>query len=432
VIDKNIARSILADQWSEVRVILERCAVEREWEKAMAGDLDDDLVKVITGVRRCGKSALAHRILRDKAYGYINFDDERLLGVCASDLNVLWETLLEDKPDLRYLLLDEIQNVEGWELFVNRLQRNGIRVVLTGSNAHLLSRELATHLTGRHRLYEVYPYSFKEYLRAHQRKGAPGDLAITRKRAELAVAFRDYFKVGGFPEIEQVANPRLYLQDLYDKVLIRDIAVRHGVRHLRTFKDIAFYVANNCGSRLSYQNIKNAYSLGSLHTVKNYLDYLRDAYLFFAVDAFSQKIKERVRLPRKMYGIDVALVRATSMAAQKNIGHLLENLVYLEFLRRGIRVDYYGDAQRQYEVDFLWRDPGTRDFQLIQVCADLESAETRERELRGLVNTAKALGGIPDRNLRILTLDRKSNEKAGDHVVECLPVWEWLLRKNEA
>jgi len=426
MIDKGLIRQVLLDQREEGESLLKRCGVTRECEAALTQGLTDNLIKIVTGVRRCGKSVLAHRVLRGSSYGYVNFDDERLFSLSTADLNTVLEVLLELTPGLRYLLLDEIQNIEGWELFVNRLQRQGHRVVLTGSNAHLLSRELATHLTGRHRVYEVFPYSFREYLQTREQEVPSGATLTTRERARLSALFADYFAAGGFPEVGQVANPRAYLQDLYDRTLTRDIAMRHGVRHIRTLKDIAFYVANNCGGKLTYQNIVAAYSLGSLHTAKNYLSYLQDAYLFFAVEAFSFKVKERTRRPRKMYGIDPALIRATA-GGLDNRGLLLENVVFLELLRRRKTVHYYADPQGKHEVDFVSRDPETGSAELIQVCADLTRAETREREGRGLCHAATAFGNLPDEKLLLLTMDHRGIEQVSGRNLACVPVWEWLL-----
>jgi predicted AAA+ superfamily ATPase len=401
--------------------------VEPELRAALA----DTLVKVISGVRRCGKSALAHRVLRELPYGYVNFDDERLADLTTSDLNAVLEVMLELKPELKYILLDEIQNIEKWELFVARLQRGGYKVIITGSNAHLLSRDLSTHLTGRHKVFEIYPFSFVEYLRSRGITAPGGRGLSARSRAELSAAFSAYFLAGGFPELPGIVDKKSYLHDLYEKILTQDIALRHGVRHIKTLKDIALYTANNYASRLSYQNIKEAYSLGSIHTVKNYLAYMQEAYLFFAVEAFSHKARERVRLPRKMYGIDAALLRSISVSGQRNEGRLLENLVYLELLRRKNQVLYYSDPQRKYEVDFVCRTGAGGAVELIQVCLDTNIAEVKERELRGLQSALGAFKDLGAGGLLLLTLDRGGTERIAGHKVKCLPVWEWLLEPGK-
>jgi predicted AAA+ superfamily ATPase len=329
---------------------------------------------------------------------------------------------------MRSILLDEIQNVSGWELFANRLQRNGYKLVITGSNAHLFSKELATHLTGRHRVYEVFPYSFREFLRMKNTPIDEAGIYSTKAKSILSAAFNEYFELGGFPEIPLVVNKKAYLQDLYDKVLFQDIAMRHGVRYIKTLKDIAQYVAVNYSSKLSYQNIKNAFSLGSIHTIKNYIQYMQDAYIFFSVEAFSNKVKEKIRLPRKMYGVDTALIRALSTSGQRNEGRLLENLVYVELLRRRKNPSYFADPQNKYEVDFVCMDETNgSETELIQICSDLRVAETKERELRALQSAKKSLGKNRNLKMTIITMDYRGIEQVSGTDIECLPAWEWLL-----
>lgn len=428
--DKAKIKDILLDQAGDIPGILEKCRVERLVEPELRAALADTLVKVISGVRRCGKSVLAHRVLKGLPYGYVNFDDERLADLTAADLGAVLEVMLELKPDLKYILLDEIQNIEKWELFVARMQRGGYKVLITGSNAHLLSRDLSTHLTGRHKVFEIYPFSFAEYLRSRGIPVPRGEGLSTRSRAELSAAFSTYFLSGGFPELPGIVDKKSYLHDLYEKILTQDIALRHGVRHIKTLKDIALYTANNYASKLSYQNIKEAYSLGSIHTVKNYLAYMQEAYLFFAVEAYSPKARERVRLPRKMYGIDAALLRSISVSGQRNEGRLLENLVYLELLRRKEQVLYYSDPQRKYEVDFVCRAGAGGAVRLVQVCLDTSIAEVKERELRGLQSAVGAFKDVAADGLLLLTLDRGGTERIAGHDVKCVPVWEWLTARK--
>jgi hypothetical protein len=425
--DRAKIKEVLLDQLSDVPGILDKCRVARLIEPELRGALADTLVKVISGVRRCGKSVLAHRVLKDLPYGYVNFDDERLADIATADLNLILEVLLELKPGIKYILLDEIQNIDKWELFVARLQRGGYKVIITGSNAHLLSRDLSTHLTGRHKVFEIYPFSFLEYLHACGITSPLEKTLSTRSRAEISSAFSAYFSAAGFPELPAIVDKKSYLHDLYDKIITQDIALRHGVRHVKTLKDIALYTANNYASKLSYQNIKDAYSLGSIQTVKNYLAYMQEAYLFFAVEAFSHKARERVRLPRKMYGIDTALLRSISLSGQKNEGRLLENLVYLELLRRKKQIVYYSDVQRKYEVDFVCRQDAGGAVELIQVCLDSTVAEVKERELRGLQSALNVFKSVAPDGLKLITFDRGGTERIAGGRVKCMPVWEWLL-----
>ena len=427
MITKTTLHEVLLDQREEVDQMLRRAIVQRDAEETLCDCLDDKLIKVIMGVRRSGKSVVAHRALQGRSYASVNFDDERLFNIKTNELNLILEAILALYGNVTHILLDEIQNVEGWELFVNRLQRKGYNVVVTGSNAHLLSQELATHLTGRHRAFEIYPYSFREFVRSQNIALPNQAMYATNQKVQLSSVFAAYLETGGFPEVPEVTTPRIYLQDLYDRAITRDIAMRHNIRHIRTFKEIAGYVAGNCASKLSYQNIAQAYNLGSVHTAKNYIAYLQDAYLFFGVDAFSFKHREKVRRPRKMYGIDTGLIRAVS-GNTGNRGLMLENLVFIELLRRGNNVSYFADAQGKYEVDFVVRGSAHADtVTLIQVCADLSNLQTRERELRGLVQAAKAFHDLPDNQLLLLTMDEKGTQAFAGRHITCLPVWEWLL-----
>ncbi|MBN2072823.1 MAG: AAA family ATPase, partial [Actinobacteria bacterium] len=213
--ERQSVKQILLDQRQEISNILDTQIVERGIESKIKAALDDKLIKVISGVRRCGKSFLAHKILKDKNYGYINFDDERLFGIKTGDLNYLLEVLREINPDFNYLLLDEIQNIMGWELFINRLQRTGYNLVITGSNSNLLSKELASSLTGRHFLIELYPFSFKEFLKYKNFNFDENDLYITEKKAKIKRLLGEYIKFGGFPELFKVELKEQYLRDLY-------------------------------------------------------------------------------------------------------------------------------------------------------------------------------------------------------------------------
>jgi predicted AAA+ superfamily ATPase len=420
-------KQILTDQKNEISRLLSSSMIARTAELVIEPELADNLVKVITGVRRCGKSIMAHRLLKDKTYAYVNFDDERLIDVKAETLNDLLEVLKEINPGFDYVLLDEIQNVVGWELFVNRLQRNGLKVVITGSNAHLLSKELATHLTGRHRVFEVFPFSFREYL-AYKKIKLPGATGYaTDDRAVLKGAFEEYALEGGFPEIYTVVNKSRYLQDLYEKIITRDIATRHGLRYLKTLKELAVYVAGNYSSKISYQKLKNIFELGSVHTVKNYLDYMEDAYLFSLVSHFSFKVKEQIRRPRKVYGIDTGLVRAVTTIGPKNTGRILENIVYLELRRRQLEIHFYVDDRNKYEVDFVIKNRVSGKYQLIQVCADVSNMETHAREIKSLLYAAKVL---EVERMLVLTANDAHLETVSEKVIEYVPVWEWLLQSE--
>jgi len=199
--EKHLIKQILLEQREEIRHIFKEKTIKREVESYARKALESDLIKVIMGVRRCGKSVLAHQLLKDRNYGYVNFDDERLIGAKTKDLNNFLEVLKEIEPDFNHLLLDEVQNIEGWELFVNRLKRRGYNIVVTGSNSKLLSKELATHLTGRHFSLQLYPFSFAEFLLFKDVKAEEKDFYITEKRAGIKRLLEEYLRIGGLPEV---------------------------------------------------------------------------------------------------------------------------------------------------------------------------------------------------------------------------------------
>jgi len=362
-------------------------------------------------------------LLAGEKYAYVNFDDERLIDVTAESLNLFYEVLNDISGGFEYLLLDEVQNVTGWELFVNRLHRNKVKIVITGSNAHLLSRDLATHLTGRHLVYEVYPFSFREFLEFKNVEYPAKGEWDTVTRGLLTSAFEEYFTLGGFPESYRLGNAAKYLQDLYGKIVVRDIAARHSVRNTKALKELALYAASNYSSKITPNKLKKIFELGSVNTVKNYLDYMEDAYLLSLVSSFSFKLKEGLRSPKKVYGIDIGMLRALTTSGQKNTGRLLENVVFLELKRRGLNPEYYADERNRHEVDFVVKDANGKTT-LIQVCAELSNLETKEREMKALRHAA---GVFKKSRSVILTHGYSGVEDANGLQVECVPVWEWLL-----
>ena len=216
--ERYLIKQILLEQEEEINEIFKGKIIKREIETNLEKILTSNLIKVIMGVRRCGKSVLAHQLLKGKNYGYVNFDDERLVGVKAENLNDFLEVLKEIKPDFKYLLLDEIQNVDKWELFVNRLKRRGYNIFISGSNSKLLSRELATHLTGRHLSIELYPFSFREFLLYEDFVIDRDSFYITEKKAQIKRLLEKYLEIGGMPEVFKIEAKKSYLRELFDKI----------------------------------------------------------------------------------------------------------------------------------------------------------------------------------------------------------------------
>jgi predicted AAA+ superfamily ATPase len=381
------------------------------------------LVKIISGCRRTGKSTLAIQLIsKNSNWIYINFDDERLFGLKVKDLDALLELALSTMPGVKRLVLDEIQNILGWELFVNRLKRQGYDLVVTGSNSRLLSSELSTHLTGRHIVAELFPFSFAEFL-AFKGQSVSAERYELSDRSKLQAHFDEYLKKGAFPEVHTHSFGEPYLRMLFDTVLTRDIVARRSIRNVSAIKQLARVLLGAFSTRFTYQSLKRNLNFKSLNTVKNYVDFLEESYLIFLVLPFSHKTKERVSLPKKVYTIDTALSESVAGANAMTEGRRLENLVFLELRRRGHEIYYY--LESSYEIDFVIRK-GSQTTHLIQVAWSINEPDTRDREVSALL---KASSKLRCRSLVILTRNETAKLKPNSSgpEIHVLPIWKWLL-----
>ena len=422
--DKNKLKKIIIDQKEEIGSLSSRKKlIEREYFSKYSHYIESSQVKVIIGIRRCGKSVLAYQLLKDLQFAYVNFDDEKLAGLGADDLNDVLEAFYEVYGDFKYILLDEIQNITGWELFVNRLQRQGFNVVVTGSNSHLLSRELSTHLTGRHISLELFPFSFKEFLKYHDIDVKNIDLMSTKEIGFFKKKLEDYLILGGFPEmVREPANKKIYLQSLYSDIINKDIIIRHNVRFSKTLKDMANSLMSNTSSQVSFNRLKNIFNLKSVHTALNYLSFLEESFLFFLVPRFSYKPHERVTASRKIYSIDTGMIDALSVNFSQNIGKIYENMVFLELSRKCSEEQaeiYYWQDTSKNEVDFVVKR-GNEVQELIQVCYNINEYDIKKREVSSLV---KAGNELKCKNLTVITGDYEATENN----IRFIPLWKWLL-----
>jgi uncharacterized protein len=343
---------------------------------------------VISGLRRVGKSTLlaqlAHRLGEDLFY-YVNFEDDRFLRFQAEDANDLYQTLVELFGERKVFIIDEVQNVTGWEHFVRRFMDQGIKFFITGSNASLLSRELGSRLTGRYVPVELFPFSFVEFLRF---KGyAIPDLTrlTTVEKAQLHQAFNEYLHMGGIPE--PLKYPELpLLRTLYDDILYRDIATRYRIEEVRALKELAFYLMSNPASQVSFNKLKEQFRLGSVNTIKNYIEYLENSWLIFTMNVYAYSVKRQQIAAKKVYSIDTGLVNAIGFSFSPNTGKLMENAAFLA-LRRKTHEIYYYTTSAGYEVDFYLPESG----QLVQVAQNMDNPATREREIRALEDAMKTL-----------------------------------------
>ncbi len=420
---KESIRQILLDQRSDIEYYSNQSFITREQLKTLSESIDAPFAKVIIGVRRSGKSVLAHQALKGRSYGYVNFDDERLISLSTEDLNRVLAVLLEI-ASVTTLLFDEIQNVAGWELFVNRLIRKGYNIIITGSNANLLSKELATHLTGRHIIIEVFPFSFREFL-AYQDKQILEDIILrptTEVIARVSSFMRQYIEGGGFPEAINQPARSVYLRNLYDNILSRDVINRFKVKHIKLIRELAIHMLDYFGSKVSYQRLKETFQVGSVHTIQTYLKYFEEVYMIFQLYPFSYKSKERVAKEKKIYAIDTGVIHALTVRFSDNIGRLMENVVYIELLRRKRDMFYYSDAS--YEVDFVVKKEGNR-YDLIQACYCLSEQKVVNRETRPLFKLAKTMNCD---ELIIVTMDEATTIIDGDLTINVVPLWKWLLK----
>lgn len=414
--------NILYDQKEEIEEKKKLHFCQRTEEDLI--DLESPLAQVVIGVRRCGKSTLCFNALTRKGvnFAFVNFDDERLVSLSGEELNNVLEVLYKIYGSFNYLFIDEIQNIPEWFLFVNRLLRRGMHVIVTGSNAKLLSGELATHLTGRYNEIELYPFSFLEFCWAQK---IDTQVLSTRNTAALRSAFDKYMDKGGFPEIQFVRNERNYIASLVSNILVRDIVQRFRIRHSATFQTLAHHILNIVPLKLSTGTLRELFNIKSTHTVNNYINYLKQAYLLESIHKYSAKSRLRM-LAEKLYPIDVALMnRRPDAFAGENLGWRLETIVLIWLLRqyrsKGMDVYYY--EERSAECDFLVCR-GNKVLQAIQVSYDISAPKTRKREISGLLLAAKKTHCT---NLLLLTDHEFSDETRDNYQIKIRPVYEYIL-----
>lgn len=378
---------------------------------------------IVSGLRRVGKSTLlaqmAHKLGYDSFY-YVNFEDDRFLGFQPDDADQLYRVLVETFGERKIFVVDEVQNIPGWEHFVRRFMDMDFKFYITGSNASLLSRELGTRLTGRYVPIELFPFSFREFLQFKKETFSDLQRMTTVEKARLNNLLEAYLQVGGIPDALKYPELPL-LRTLYDDVLYRDIATRYRLEAVTALKELAFYLMSNPSSMVSFNKLKDQFRLGSVNTIKSYIDYMENSWLVFTLNLYDFSVKRQQIAPKKMYCIDTGLSNTVGFGFSPNTGKLLENLVFLA-LRRQTKEIYYYATPSGYEVDFYL--PEKR--QLIQVARNMENPTTRECEIRAL---SDALKSVKVESALILS-DANENEFLLNGVkVEIRSVAEWLLNQ---
>ncbi|RMH07785.1 MAG: ATP-binding protein [Nitrospirae bacterium] len=402
-------------------------------------------VHTVLGMRRVGKTTFLQqvqqeqqKILAPERAVYLSFDDDRLADLPLAQLDALVEEYYRSFPQFRgrqvvWWFFDEIQVVSGWERFIRRLMdTEKVTVVVSGSSARLLSREVHTSLRGRGFETIIRPFSFREFLRhrgeessKHPSRLSAGERSLMEKRLQ------EYLEVGGFPEAQGL-GVRLQvqlLQSYVDTLLLRDVVERYQVSQIAALRWIARMCLRNPAGLLSahglYRDLKSQGHAVSKDTVHALLEYLVDAFLVTTVPLATESERRRNANPRKVYPADPGLIRAFDSSGRANLGHALETAVLNELERRGAEIGYV-KTDEGFEVDFHARVPGEKDL-LIQVCADISAPEVREREFRAL-HAAASTYRRAERMLLVLT--HEEAQQVWQEGIRVVPAYQWFLEET--
>ena len=400
MLTKDAISQILTSQ--KKNLLLKESGLKREALQTLP-DLSS-YAMIVSGIRRCGKSTLLFQLLKERYPDaiYLNFEDPRLYEFEINDFARLDEVIRETGS--KVLLFDEIQIIKQWERYVRQKLDESFKLVITGSNASLLSRELGTKLTGRHITKELFPFSFREFNLFNQLEASPDSL-------------NQYLHTGGFPEyVKQHADE--ILNHIFEDILIRDIAVRYGIRDVRILQRLALYLISNVSKLITANRLKSMFEVGSTNTITEYLSHLEDSYLLQFVPKFDYSLRKQMVNPRKVYAIDTGMVSVNSGSFTEDSGRLLENLVYLH-LRRTNRDIYY--FSEKGECDFVVFNKGAIQ-EVIQVCFDL-NADNLDRELNGAL---EALTFFNKKDGKIITFRQRDRFEKEGRIIEVIPCHDFL------
>jgi len=434
--DKNEILKILED-WNFWKKTLDTGIPRVFYLEKLERMLSAEQIVAITGARRSGKSfimrQLARKLIKEKIDTnrilIINFEDPRFIGLDTKLLQQIYETYLEflnpkDKP---YIFLDEIQEVKGWEKWVRTMHElKKASIILSGSNAKLLSRELATLLTGRHLSITVFPLSFKEFLDFNNLR-IKKELDLASERIEIKSLLRNYLEFGSFPDVvlqrEKKEILLAYFGDVSDKDLIR----RYRIRKSEKLKNLIKFYLSNVSSLITFSSIEKSLKI-SADTIEKFSNYFETAYLAFFLKRFSFKVKEQEKSPRKVYAIDSGLANIIGFRFSQNLGKLAENIVFLELKRKRTSSPYlefyYWKDERHREVDFVIKEK-LKVKQLIQICWDIGDEKTRKREIESLT---RAMREFKLKEGLVITEDYEDEERIENKKIKFIPLWKWLLK----
>ncbi len=404
MIDKETLRRVVRLQRDELSLF--DSGIEREEISRI--DLDVPFAIILSGIRRCGKSTLLLQLMgKREGFYYFNFEDPRATGFEIGDFDKLDQVFHEEYKDQKYYFFDEIQNIPQWEIFVRRIVDLKKHIIITGSNASLLSKELGAKLTGRHLNQELFPFSFKEFLKINQ-------------ESPSVSSFEKYLINGGFAEYLKLKRPDI-LQELLKDILARDIITRYKLRNQKILKDLAIYLLTNIGKQFSYNSLKKNFGLGSINTAIAFISYFEDTYMLFTIPRFDYSLKKMLVSPKKVYAIDNGFVTKNSASFFDDRGRLLENLVFINLRKKGKEIFYF---QEENECDFVIKE-GTKIVKAIQVCYELNQ-DSKDREIKGLMG---AMDRFKLKEGLILTYNQEDKFVIKDKTMMAIPVWKWLLQR---
>ncbi|MBU0486690.1 MAG: ATP-binding protein [Bacteroidetes bacterium] len=417
--EKELMRQVFIEQRSDF--LNRKTGVIRERLSEASAYIKLPHIYVISGIRRCGKSTLmrqiAHQYFPSNDFFFLNFEDERLFNYDVAKFNQILELQIELFGNHKTFFIDEIQNVEHFELFLRRLSDSGYKFIVSGSNASILSGELGTRITGRHIETTLQPFNFREFLRFKGYEERLHDIYLAEKKAKITGYFEAYFQDGGMPEYLNYDVGEI-LTRMYDDILIKDIAVRNNITHIVPLKELSQYVISNFGRRFSYNSLQKALSFGSVNTAKSYCSFLDESFLTMTINKFDYSLKKQQQNEKKMYVCDHSIIHKVSNQLTGDSGRILENIVANELAASGLL--YYFSGTR--ECDFVSFNDKKEPL-LIQVCADLNQ-NNYSRETEGLI---EALNFFQKEEGLILTMSQEEEIKIQNKTLHVLPLWKWLM-----
>ena len=418
--NKDILRSVIMQQKNLLQHTEE--TIKRELLDEILKWFGDNRILILTGLRRSGKSTLLKQIMQHKSrYCYANFEDERFIDFRAQDFEQLNEVLIETYGNPAIYFFDEIQNIKNFETFVRRLQDQGKKIVITGSNASLLSKELGTRLTGRYKAFEVYPFSFSEYLKFRKAEPDKTWFYDTGKKVKLVKFFENFITDGGMPEYLKNKDIE-YIKTVYENIIYKDIITRYAIRRERLVRELVNIFITNITAQFTYNSLKKTLGLANAITVKEYTTYLGNSYLFFELQKLELSVKKQLIAPKKIYVADTAFSHILSASFLENKGRVLENIVFIELKRKNKEVYYYADKN---ECDFMVKS-GKKVTEALQVCYNLDETN-KKREMAGLLEAMEKF------NLKeglILTQEQNDEIKIKGRKIKIVPVFKWLLENS--